>query len=96
MRTGRPFTRNALTANSELLAENQVNPSQIHHHRLSLFFRSESKLDSRQADQANLPVVSSTMHPGVTNDKDKGRMVTSVKAMMSAQAGKNSEAEATI
>jgi hypothetical protein len=36
------------------------------------------------------------MHPRVTNDKDKGGMVTSVKAMMSAKAGKNSEAEATI
>jgi hypothetical protein len=47
-------------------------------------------------DQADLPVVSSTMHPGVTDDKDKGGMVTSVKAMMSAKAGKNSEAEATI
>ena len=47
-------------------------------------------------DQADLPVVSSTMHPRVTDDKDKRGMVTSVKAMMSAKAGKNSEAEATI
>jgi hypothetical protein len=47
-------------------------------------------------DQADLPVVSSTMHPRVTDDKDKGGMVTSVKAMMSAKAGKNSEAEAPI
>jgi len=36
------------------------------------------------------------MHPRVTDDKDKGGMVTSVKAMMAAKAGKNSDAEATI